>query len=617
MFRFKGEIEFDALTVPAVAPAMASYGDHRELAAPGLTLRWDARHVDVALRNGLLALAAGRARDAKTERSSEALRWLDRYERSGECAADDVGGGFSIVIVDFAKQKALLWVDRFGIEALCYRSTRGTLAFADGACNVPGAATTIDAQSLFEYLYFHVVPAPATIYQEVLRLEAAHRLTASAAIAKPSCYWKPRFIENDRSDLLARSDRFVELIREAVEQEADDESTACFLSGGTDSSTIAGMLMQMRGGPAHAYSIGFDAAGYDEMAYARIAARHYGLSHDEYYVTPTDVVEAMPLLAASFDQPFGNSSVLPAYLCAARARRDGFTRMLAGDGGDELFGGNSRYAVQKAFEVYHCLPHTLRRSVLEPAASNITLFRTLPGLRQLGGYVRHARPDLPDRLNAFNLLQYVGIDDLLEPTLRARIDPAAPLARQRDVWAHSSARALVNRMLEYDWKFTLADSDLPKVRAATRLADVSVGYPFLARELADFSLQLPGQWKVRRFTLRWFFKRALRDFLPREIVRKRKHGFGLPFGAWLLRHPPLRELVEDALRGVGQRGIVQPGIVRGILDTRLREAPGFYGELVWILTMLELWLRAHENEAVLPANSPIERQARIMAGEQQ
>ncbi len=614
MLRFRGEIAFAALAPPAQPLAVQARGTARSLATPGLALWWDARHADLDYRDGVMALAVGRARDATAAGAGEATRWCDRYARRNDAAADDVGGGFSVVVIDFNRRRAVMWIDRFGMEPLCYRSRPGLLSFADSASDVPGSARSIDRQALFDYLFFHVIPAPRTIYDDVHRLDAAHRLAASESAIDAFRYWTPRFIEHDGGPARVRMREFVETVRRAVDAEADEPATACFLSGGTDSSTVAGMLTRLRGVPAHAYSIGFAAEGYDEMAYARIAARHFGLAHHEHYLTPEDLVDAIPEVAASFDQPFGNSSVLPAYLCASRAREDGFTRMLAGDGGDELFGGNSRYAVQKAFELYHALPRALRQSVLEPAACDWRLFRRVPGFRRLGGYVRHWRAEMPDRLNAFNLLPFIGVDAILGPELLAHIDTGDPIERQREVWRSTSAGSLVNRMLEYDWKFTLADSDLPKVRAATQLAQMTVGYPFLGRGPTELSLRVPPGDKVKGFALRWFFKRALRGFLPAEILRKKKHGFGLPFGTWLVRHAPLRELAEDALAGVAGRGIVRASLANALLRERLPQAPGFYGELVWILLMLELWLRAHEGQAPVDADPGPAPSTGAMAG---
>jgi asparagine synthase (glutamine-hydrolysing) len=210
------------------------------------------------------------------------------------------------------------------------------------------------------------------------------------------------------------------------------------------------------------------------------------------------------------------------------------------------------------------------------------------------------------------MLRQLG-DDLFEPAFLRAVDPAQPLAQQRTTWDACGAAALINRMLCYDWKFTLADSDLPKVRAATALAGVGVGYPLLSRGLTDFSLALPPDWKVRGTKLRWFFKDALRDFLPQAILRKRKHGFGLPFGPWLLEHAPLRRLAEESLAGVAKRGVVRAPFVDDLMTTLLPSAPGYYGELVWLLMMLEQWLGAHATDRAPDGGPPADSVAHAFA----
>jgi len=107
----------------------------------------------------------------------------------------------------------------------------------------------------------------------------------------------------------------------------------------------------------------------------------------------------------------------------------------------------------------------------------------------------------------------------------------------------------------------------------------------------DFSLRLPTDYKLKGMKLRWFFKEALRGFLPDEVIAKKKQGFGLPFGVWLTRHDGLRQLAEDSLGSLGTRGIVRPDFVRRLLPELVPQHPGYYGEMVWILTMLEQWLR--------------------------
>ena len=588
MDRAKGSIDFSAVE-PVASSALTV--DEREgvqtARLPGIELEWTRGFGDVAATNGVLAFSIG----DRGRASGAATRWLERYREFGERAAANADGGFAVAIVDCRQRRALLFVDRFAIETLCYGSANGKLGFATSARDVPRADKTISAQAIYDYLYFHMIPSPRTIFAEIRRVEPAHVAIVDAQSVRTTPYWTPSFVEDDDRDLEGRLSEFVTLVERSVEAEASEPATACFLSGGTDSSTVAGMLARLRGAPVAAYSIGFKASGYDEMEYARIAARHFGLDHHEYYITPDDLVESIPNVADSFDQPFGNSSVVPAYYCALRAREDGFTRMLAGDGGDELFGGNSRYATQKLFDVYHALPQGLRTAVLEPPARDWVLFRRVPGFRQLGGYVRHSMVTMPARLETFNLMHQPEMQSLLEPDFAAKVDPAAPYERQSAVWNAVDARTLTNRMLGYDWKFTLADSDLPKVRSASHLAGVRVGYPFLSRALTDFSLSLPAKWKLKGLKLRWFFKEALRDFLPGAILRKKKHGFGLPFGIWVLDHAKLRDLVHDALDGISRRGIVRPQLVATLSDRHLAESPGYYGEMAWILMMLELWLR--------------------------
>jgi len=340
------------------------------------------------------------------------------------------------------------------------------------------------------------------------------------------------------------------------------------------------------------YSIGFEAEGYDEMEYARLAARHFGTDHREHYITPADLVRLVPVVAQHHDQPFGNSSALPTYFCALKAREDGVTRLLAGDGGDELFGGNTRYAKQRVFSHYESVPAGLRRALLEPLSNSGALDK-LPLLRKGASYVRQARVPMPERLQTYNLLHRLGEAEVLTPAFMAQVDRQGPQAQQRAVWQESEGASFVNRMLAYDWRYTLAENDLPKVRGGTQLAGVQVAYPFLDQALVDFSATLPTNFKLKGLKLRWFFKEALRGFLPDAIITKQKHGFGLPFGVWATRDAALQALARDSVRGLGERGIVRHEFTDTLVDDLLPQHPGYYGEMVWILMMLEQWFRHH------------------------
>ena len=526
-------------------------------------------------------------------RDGAAAAWIAAFDRHDKLAPMHVHGDFAIAVRD-GNGRVFLAVDRFSIQTLCYRVVGDAIEVNTRADGVAGRGSERDPQAIFDYLYFHCIPAPRTIFKDVRRLPAGHCGKFEHGRLVVERWWNPVFVEDRAAPFEALRDEFLELLRECVKRQIDGGSVACFLSGGTDSSTVAGMAAAVTGRPPHTFSIGFHAEGYDEMHYARIAARHFKTDHYEYYVTPDDLVTSIALVAASYDQPFGNSSVVPAYYCAKLARESGATRILGGDGGDELFGGNSRYAKQRVFGVYGHLPLTFRSSLLEPLLGGSGPFTRLPLIRKAASYVEQARVPMPERLQMYNLLTRLGLAEVLTPEFLRLVDPDSPMRQQRGVYASTDARSLINRMLAFDWKYTLADNDLPKVIGATSLAGISAGLPLLDDSLVDFSLRLEPRLKLKGLTLRWFFKEALRGFLPDEIIAKKKHGFGLPFGPWCLSHPQLHDLARQALDNLAVRGIVRPEFMRDLVRNRLPQAPGYYGEMVWILMMLELWLRGCE-----------------------
>jgi asparagine synthase (glutamine-hydrolysing) len=536
---------------------------------------------------------AGTHAQALADKGDFAQAWTATLDGTGDVAAELAGvtGHFAVGLVQ-PSGRIVLAVDRFAVHSLCYRVAEGKLLFAARADAVAQTPPRIDPQGIFDYLYFHVIVSPRTIYQEVFRLPPGHYAVFENDRLHVAPYWHADLEEPKRvADFDALKTEFRSVVRQAVQGELTGGRPACFLSGGTDSSTVAGMASEVAGTTVHTYSIGFDAQGYDEMAFARIAAQHFKTEHHEYYVTPDDLVQNIPKVAAHFDQPFGNSSALPAYCCARMAREDGVTKLLAGDGGDELFGGNVRYAKQRVFGWYQQVPSTLRTGVLEPVLA-MRATGSVPLVRKAASYVEQARVPIPDRLQMYNLIMRLGPADVLTPAVMARIDVTLPLQLQRDVWRRPSTCSDLNRELAFDWRFTLAESDLPKVVGATNLAGIDVGFPMLDHQLLAFSLKLPTAHKLKGLKLRWFFKEALRDFLPAEIITKKKQGFGLPFGVWTRSTPALLALAKDSLHGLVDRKIVRGDFVQSLFSERLPEHPGYYGEMIWILMMLEQWLRA-------------------------
>jgi asparagine synthase (glutamine-hydrolysing) len=519
------------------------------------------------------------------------------FEARGAKLLDVLGGSFALAVVREGVWDGLLAVDRFATIPLDYSFRHGCLVFGTAGEALqahPRAESEIDNQAIYNYFACTTVPAPGTIRKHHRRLLPGHRLVLAEGKIDVSAYFRQEFKE-ERHAPAELEEEFRRLVRASVERTAVGAETGAFLSGGTDSSTVAGMLTGILGRPARTYSIGFAAEGFDEMEYARTAARHFKTDHHEYYVTPDDVLAAVPGIAEVHADPFANESAVPTYHCARVAAADGVARMLAGDGGDELFGGNQRYATQRIFEWWGRVPGLLRvpfQSVLFA----LPMGDKLPLVRKARSYVRQANTPLPDRLGAYNLLEHLGAANVFAPEFLASVDQRVPDQLSRHIWQAARSDSYVNRMLALDWKFTLADNDLPKVSRSCELAGVEVLYPFLSDELAAFAARLPADWKVRGSQLRWFFKRALRDFLPEKILRKKKHGFGLPFGLWLRTHRGLQQLAGDTLTDLKGRGIVRPQFVDDIVRLHGTDHATYYGVMVWQLIMLEQWYRVHERQ---------------------
>ena len=209
-------------------------------------------------------------------------------------------------------------------------------------------------------------------------------------------YWTPSYNDDATGSETELVDEYRRTARRAVQICLDTSpgDVGAFLSGGTDSSTVAGLVGELTGEPPRTYSIGFDVPGYDESRYAQIAVRRFGADHHEYTVTPKDVVDAVPRLARAYDEPFGNASAVASLFCAELAKSDGIDTFFGGDGGDEIFAGNERYAKQGVFEHYYRIPSVLRAALVEP------LVRLLPGngfpIGKAKSYVRQAKTRLPD-----------------------------------------------------------------------------------------------------------------------------------------------------------------------------------------------------------------------------
>ncbi len=556
---------------------------------------------DIHVENGLAACLIGRPVFLDAELAAlaserhPAVAVAHGWLRHGEKLPTLMHGNFAFAVLEPHKHQACLVLDRVGAERLSYAKHGGQLVFGSSIQSVaahPAVGRVIDPQAIYDYLYFHTVPAPRSLYRGVHKLLPGQLVSFKNGQIQTRFYWHADYTAVEAPFATHRA-QFRSVLDQAV-RDADGPATAAFLSGGTDSSTIVGALSAARGAPVDTFSIGFDAAGFDEMEYARCAAERYASRPHEYYLKPADIVTAIPVIAGAYDEPFGNASAVPTYFCAQAARAAGFERMLAGDGGDEIFGGNARYAKQKLFENYLRLPTALRRNLIEPLAHLPGLSSRFP-LSKLKSYVQQANIGLPLRLESYNFLHRTPLDQVLTADFMRAVDPAAADAALVEVYERTASDQYINRMMHLDLKFTLADNDLRKVNSMTEAAGIEVRYPLLDDRMVAFANHLPVDYQVRGQKLRWFFKEALSDLLPEKIINKSKHGFGLPFGVWSTQYAPLGDIVGDSLARFKQRGWIQPAYLDHMLAMQRGPHASYYGVMIWVVMMLEQWLEANEH----------------------
>jgi asparagine synthase (glutamine-hydrolysing) len=546
---------------------------------------------------GVLVAVSETVREAGTGRPLGARELIDLYREHGDGLPAHILGSFALAVIDRDNRRLLLAVDRTGNRPLYLVRTGDAIAFSTrlGALRrVPGFTPEIPHQALFDYLYLDMIPSPGAVYTGVEKLLPAQSMVFSAAGRTPRFYWEMPYRDQDPAPFEDLRDEFRALLPRVVERAADSvQGVGAFLDSGTSSATVAGALQRLQDQPVSTYATCSAAQGCDAIEHARIAARHFHTRSNEYYVTPEDVVESVAAIAAYCDEPFADASIIPAYLGARFARFDGTSRLLAGDGGDEIFAGNAWYAEQAALERYTRIPAVLRKGLIEPIAALIPFGRGAPIVRKALGYVAQAKVPLPDRLEMHNFLHRTPLGDAFEPEFLAVVDADWPLNNLREVYARTASAAAVNRMMHLDLKIAIADKDLRQVNQACALAGVDVAYPLLDAEMLEFAARVPPEMQVRGGSPRGFFRRALDDFLPQEILRKGDRRFELPVGIWTAEHAPLRDLAGDSISALRRRNILKPTYIDGLQERHAAEHAANDGLMLWALVMLEQWLTQH------------------------
>ncbi len=461
---------------------------------------------------------------------------LALFAKLGIDALPELNGMFAFAIYDALQRKVWLVRDRLGIKPLYYRLHRNCLIFGSEIKSLNALfpePLECDFEALQEWLYYGNALGGKTLFRGIQQLAPGHclelHLDSFASTVRP--YWS---LERQAS-LRARVGRrqaVVEtrrLLEEAVRRQlVSDVPVGVFLSGGVDSSAVAGFAARHYGKRLTTYSVGFDFSRDDgELPRARRVAAGYGTDHHEMHIAGQSVADLVEKLVHQHDMPFSDAANLPLYLMASHISAT--TKVvLQGDGGDELFGGYRRYS-------------TLRhRTVLHAAARVLSHFRGLgPDIALSHRVQRYLNAFAPSDLMENIALLLTSEDPSLVPgaifrdPIRRRMVPFDPFRCHRACRDPAGTQDVVNQLSLVDLQVTLPDTFLEKVDRATMAAGVEVRVPFLDNDLVDFVIGLPGDVKMPHGRRKWLLKKALAGVVPDEVLKGRKKGLEVPYGKWL------------------------------------------------------------------------------------
>ncbi len=524
-----------------------------------------------------------RERGVEFRSDSDTEVLLEAWQAWGEAAFARLNGMFAFALWDAPARRLYLVRDRLGIKPLYYRFHQGDLSFGSelGALRRhPGFEARIDRAALGRFLRHGYVCGPETIYQGTRRLLPGELLVWQAGRIEVRPYWR---IEDPAPPPPERFEDVVdaldELLGDAIERQMiSDVPIGAFLSGGVDSSTVVAIMQERARRPVRTFSIGFREPRWDEAPFARAVAEHLKTDHTELYVDRSDAVEAARELPAIYDEPFADASAIPTVLLARLTRRH-VTVALSGDGGDELFGGYP----------HHARFHRLRPWLALPAGVRLGLARLARGLPSgpLTNALRHLRESDPARL-AYRF-QSAFDDDELAAACGA--EGAQPSAVYLQAFRAAPVTEAVRRAMFADARLYLPDDILAKVDRATMSVALEARVPLLDHRVAEFALALPLSITWRGGVTKAPLREVLHRRVPRVLVERPKHGFGIPLHVLLeaeLRAWRERYLAPERL---AEEGLLDPSGVRRLLDAaRRRRDAAFEATLRWRVLCFERWL---------------------------
>ncbi len=520
-----------------------------------------------------------------------------------KAAVEKALGMFAFAVWDRSSRTLHLARDRFGEKPLCYGLHRGGLIFGSELSaleRVPGLTGALCPNALSLFFRLGYIPAPLSIFQNVGKLPPGCLLTWSQGELQIAPYWRlSGLVEAGRDDRLVDDDKAIEaldrLLREVVgSQMLADVPLGAFLSGGIDSSLVVAIMQAICERPVKTFTLGFESAQFNEAAFAGEVARHLKTDHTEHTVTAADARDVVPKLGAMFDEPFADPSQIPTFLISHMARGQ-VTVALTGDGGDEMFGGYSRYVgaprMWKAIARVPCRRALAAALIAAPAAL------VEGGLGFLGPVARQyaSRGRLgSDLRRAAGWARARDADELYELTMTAWPKPDALLVsppKTPIAWRPSPPvfDDALEAMMWRDAVDYLPGDILCKVDRAAMANGLETRAPLLDPRIAAFAWRAPASMKIRGGQTKWLLRHGLDRYVPRALTERPKMGFSVPLHDWL--SGPLREWAGDLLspRLIARKGLLDPEPIAKVWR-RYLAGDTAADHKVWSLLMFQSWL---------------------------
>lgn len=515
------------------------------------------------------------------------------YDEFGTNCVDHLRGMFAFAIWDTVEKTLFLARDRVGKKPLLYsHQPNGDVIFGSefqALLQHPEVSRDVDHEAIDSYLSYLCVPAPMTAFKSIRKLEPGHWLMWKNGAIETSRYWLPNFSKKIKIGEAEAIEETTRLLREATTMRLISEvPLGAFLSGGVDSSIVVALMAEASDKPVKTFSIGFEEQDFSELKYAKRVAEHVGAEYNEFIVKP-NALDVLPLLVDHYGEPYADSSAIPTYYVAKETRKH-VTVALNGDGGDESFAGYERYAAMKLAERYQRIPALIRKPFIEKALAMLPSSELKRSrIRDAKRFIKAAELSKTDRyfrwVTAFDQPAKAGI---YTESFAAEVS-GRKASRFLDQWfSKANGSGIVDASLLTDQMTYLPNDLLVKVDIATMANSLEARSPFLDHKVIEFAASLPATMKISGFQTKSLLKKVAARLVPKEVIYRRKMGFGVPIGKWF--RGEMEDFVRDILLSERSlsRGIIKPEILRRYVDEHTN-AERDHSFQLWSFLMLELW----------------------------